>query len=133
GGDPQRSVIEQYLDRITVQPVLQSWLVEVTFQAKDPKLAAQVINAHGRHFVEQNIENRFQTTQQVSELLSQQIVNLKGSLEKAEQRLQKYGQDNQILFTEDGRNTGTEKRRRLQEEYTRSHAKRIKKDTNKHP
>ena len=128
-GDQLRSLIDQYLDRITVKPLRQSWLVEVTFQAKDPKLAAQVINAHGRQFVEQNIENRFQTTQQVSELLSQQIVNLKGGLEKAEERLQKYGQDNDILFTEDGRNTVTEKLRQLQEEYTRAQAERIQKQS----
>ncbi len=127
--DELRPLIDQYLDRITVKPLRQSWLVEVTFQATNPKLAARVINAHGRHFVEQNIENHFQTTQQVSELLSQQIVNLKGSLEKAEERLQKYGQDNQILFTEDGRNTVTEKLRQLQEEYTRAQAERIQKES----
>jgi capsular exopolysaccharide synthesis family protein len=127
--DELRPLVDQYLQRLTVNPLHQSWLVEITFQAKDPKLATRVINAHGRSFIEQNIENRFQTTQQVSDFLSQQIVSLKSNLEQDEQRLQKYGQDNQIMFTEDGQNTVTEKLKQLQQEYTRAQAERFQKES----
>jgi capsular exopolysaccharide synthesis family protein len=127
--DELRPLVDQYLQRISVNPLRQSWLVEISFQAKNPKLAARVINAHSRHFIEQNIENRFQTTQQVSDFLSQQIVSLKANLEQDEERLQNYGQDNQIMFTEDGQNTVTEKLKQLQEEYTRAQAERFQKES----
>lgn len=127
--DELRSLVDEYLQRISVNPLRQSWLVEISFQAKNPRLAARVINAHSRHFIEQNIENRFQTTQQVSDFLSQQIVSLKANLEQDEERLQNYGQDNQIMFTEDGQNTVTEKLKQLQEEYTRVQAERFQKES----
>ncbi len=127
--DALRPLIDEYVHRVTVKPIRSSWLVEVTFEAKDPKLATRVINAHGKHFIEQNIQNKFDATQQVSEFLSLQLVNLKANWENAEDKLQSYSRDNELVFTEDGKNAANEKLRQLQDEYTKAQAERFQKES----
>jgi capsular exopolysaccharide synthesis family protein len=127
--DRLRRVIDRYLDRLDVSPVLRARLVNITFDSKDPKLAARVIDAHAKHFVEQNLKYKWEATQQASEFLSQNLVTLKATLEKSEDELQEYSRRNDILFTEEGRNTATEKLQQLEEEYTKSLADRIQKES----
>jgi polysaccharide biosynthesis transport protein len=127
--DPLRRVIEEYTDRLGVIPVRQARLATVTFESEDPQLAAQVINTHAKLFIEQNFEFKWEATQQASDFLSQQLVSLKSNLEKAEDRLQAYSRDNQILFTEEGQNTATEKLQQLEQEYTKAQADRFTKES----
>jgi len=127
--DPLRELVDEYISRLDVEPVRQARVVNVSFTATDPELAARVINAHGKHFIEQNLLFKFDATQQASEFLGTQLVTLKSNLEKSEDRLQQYGRENQILFTEEGRNTATEKLQQLEAEYTRTQADRFAKES----
>src|SRR5262249_11446214 len=114
--DKLRPIVDEYLRRLSVSPVRQARLAAVSFESQDPKLAARVINAHADAFIEQNFQYKWEATQKASEFLKQQSETLKANLEKAEDRLQTYSRDNQILFTDQGRNTATEKLQRLEEE-----------------
>ena len=127
--DPLRRVINEYLDRLEVVPVRQARLVNVSFESKDPTLAARVLNEHATQFIEQNLQYRYDATQDASAFLAQRLEGLKATLEKSEDRLQEYSQQNQILFTEEGRNTATEKLRQLEEEYTKAQAERFQKES----
>jgi capsular exopolysaccharide synthesis family protein len=125
--DRLRPVVDAYLERLDVAPVRQARLVNISFESKDPELAARVINAHAKQFIDQNLQFKVDATEAASEFLQQNLVTLKQKLEKAEDQLQQYGQQNQILFTEEGKNTATEKLRQLQEAYTRAQEDRIQK------
>lgn len=127
--DRLRPVIDRYQRRLTVSPVRLSRLVRVSFESRDPKLAAEIMNAHGKHFIDQNFEFKWDATQQASDFLSQQLVSLKANLERAEEKLQAYGRQNQILFTEQGTNTATEKMRQLEEEYTKALSERFQRES----
>jgi polysaccharide biosynthesis transport protein len=127
--DKLRPIVDEYLRRLSVSPVRQARLAGVSFESKDPKLAARVINAHTDAFIEQNFQYKWEATQKASEFLKQQSETLKSNLEKAEDRLQTYSRENQILFTDQGRNTATEKLQRLEEEYTKAVADRILKES----
>src|SRR5262249_11549955 len=83
---------------------------------------------HTDAFIEQNFQYKWEATQKASEFLKQQSETLKANLEKAEDRLQAYSRENQILFTDQGRNTATEKLQRLEEEYTKAVADQISKE-----
>jgi capsular exopolysaccharide synthesis family protein len=130
-GEPDRlrPVIDSYLEHLDVSPVLRARLVNVTFDSKDPELATRIINAHAKHFIEQNLQYKWEATQQASEFLSQNLVTLKATLEKSEDQLQAYSRENEILFTDDGKNTATEKLRQLEETYTKAQADRIEKES----
>jgi polysaccharide biosynthesis transport protein len=125
--DRLRSVIDNYEARLNVTPILKSRLVKVSFLAKDPKLAAEIINEHAKQFNLQNLQFKYDATQEASSFLKEQIAGLKNALEKSEDKLQEYSRANEILFTEEGtNNTASEKLRQLEEEFTKALAERIR-------
>jgi polysaccharide biosynthesis transport protein len=127
--DPLRQVVDDYLRRLDVVPVRLARMVTVTFESEDPKLAAQIINTHANDFIEQNFQYRWEATQKASSFLKQQLEALKSNLEKAEDKLQSYSRENQILFTDEGKDSATEKLRQLEEEYTKAQADRFAKES----
>ncbi len=127
--DHLRPVIDQYIKRLDVSPVRLARLVSVSFESEDPEQAARVINSHARHFIEQNLQFKVEATQEASTFLEQNLVTLRANLEKSEDKLQEYSRQNQILFTEEGKNTATDKLRQVEEEYTRAQADRIQKES----
>lgn len=127
--DKLRPVIDSYLQRLHVTPVRQARLVTVSFDAKDPELAARILNAHANYYKEQNLQFKWDATQEASVFLKQQSTNLQANLEKSEDRLQAYSREKQILFTEQGGNTATENLRRLEEEFTKAQADRFQRES----
>ena len=127
-GDELRGIIGAYLGRVTVSPVRSARLVDVSFDATDPEFAARVINAHAGHFIEQNLQFKFEATQEASIFLEGQLVTLKSNLEKAEDSLQEYSVANAILFTAEGLNTAMAKLQLIETEYATAQADRFQKE-----
>ncbi|HKZ52569.1 MAG TPA: polysaccharide biosynthesis tyrosine autokinase [Candidatus Acidoferrales bacterium] len=128
-----QELLEGFAARLQVEPVRRSRLVEVSFNSEDPILAARVVNTLASNYVEQNLEARWEATQKASEWLSQQLLGLKGRLEKSEEELQNYVRAQGLLFleTETGtrENIVNERLRKLQEELTRAQADRYQKES----
>src|SRR5262245_42118825 len=126
--DQVRPLIDAYLDSLTVRPVRQARLVQVSFESSNPKLAADIINAHAKYYKEQNLQFKWDATQDASTFLQEQLSTLRANLEKAEDKLQAYSREKQILFTEEGKNTATEKLKQLEVEYTKAQTERFQKE-----
>ena len=62
-----------FLGSLTVKRVPNSRLLDVTFEATDPVLAARVVNAHLNNFIEQNFRSRFEAATQASNWLAGQL------------------------------------------------------------
>lgn len=127
--DRLREIVDLYLERLDVSPVRQARLVNISFESKDPELAARIINTHAKQFIDQNLQFKVDATAAASDFLESNLVTLKQKLENAEDKLQEYSQQNQILFTEEGKNTATEKLRQLQEAYTKAQENRIERES----
>src|SRR5579883_1093684 len=95
--DRLRPIVDNYLERLDVSPVRQARLVNISFESEDPELAARIINAHSKQFIDQNLQFKVDATEAASDFLQQNLVTLKQNLEKAEDQLQLYSQQNQIL------------------------------------
>src|SRR5262245_49143307 len=126
--DYVRPMIDAYLGNLRVSRVRQARLVEVSFESTNPKLAADIINAHAKYYKEQNLQFKWDATQDASTFLQEQLSTLRANLEKAEDKLQAYSREKQILFTEEGKNTATEKLKQLEEEYTKAQTERFQKE-----
>jgi polysaccharide biosynthesis transport protein len=127
--DHVRPFIDAYLGSLSVSPVRQARLVQVSFESSNPKLAADIINAHAKYYKEQNLQFKWDATQDASDFLQEQLSTLRANLEKAEDRLQAYSREKQILFTDEGKNnTATEKLKQLEEEYTKAQTERFQKE-----
>lgn len=127
--DRLKPIVDTYLDRLDVAPVRQARLVNISFESKDAELATRIINTHAKQFIDQNLQFKVDATEAASDFLEQNLVTLKQKLEKAEDQLQQYGQQNQIIFTEEGKNTATEKLRQIQEAYTKAQEDRIQRES----
>jgi capsular exopolysaccharide synthesis family protein len=126
-------VLKRFQQRLDVEPLKRSRLVEVTFESHDPKLAAQVVNTLASAYIDQNLDARWEASQKASEWLSQQLLDMKAHLEKSEDELQKYARENGLLFLETEKGTTenivAQSLRQLQEELTKAQAERFARES----
>ena len=129
----EQAVLRKFEDRLSVDPVRRSRLVQVSFESQDPNVAAQAVNALASNYIQENLESRWQSAQKASEWLAQQLESFKAKLEKSEDDLQKYAQDNGLLFLEtekgDTENIVDERLRQLQDELTKAQADRYARES----
>lgn len=127
------SALKTFQDRLDVEPVKQSRLVEVTFESRDPVLAARIVNSLADNYINQNLELRWEAAQKASEWLSQQLVGVKAKLEKSEDEMQAYARANGLLFLENERgateNIVDSRLRQLQDALTKAQSDRIEKES----
>ena len=127
--DPREKpkVLDDFLDRLGVRRVRNSRLLEVQFEAHDPKLAAKVVNAHLANFVEHNFQTRYDSTVQASNWLATQLDELKITVEKSEDSVVAYERENQIWAIDEKQNITTQKLSDLNRELTLAQADRMRK------
>lgn len=134
GGDLKNPVFRQklvdsFLSRLEVKPIRMTRLVEVAFKAHDPVLASDCVNALFDSFVDMNIEARYETTEQATEFLSQQIAELKKEISQKEQELQNYGQEKDIVILSDKETTMLDKISELNKALTEAQIERVNKES----
>jgi len=117
-----------FLGGLSVKRVPNSRLLDVTFAASDPKLAAAVVNAHVNNFIEQNFRSRYEATTQASNWLANQLDELKVKVEASEDARIKYERDNQIWTIDEKQDVTAQKLGDLNRELTEAQADRINKD-----
>lgn len=125
-------VLERFQDRLTIDPISRSRLVTIRFDARDPDVAARVVNALAADYVDQSLEARWQATQKASDWLSRQLVGMKAKLEKSEDELQSYARRNGLVFLETDKgasqNVANERLQQVQEQLTKVQAERYEKE-----
>jgi capsular exopolysaccharide synthesis family protein len=126
-------VLRNFRDRLAIDPVRRSRLVQVSFDSQNPNLAAQVVGTMADTYIQDNLQKHWDATQKASEWLTQQLDGLKIKLEKSEDDLQRYAQANNLLFLQDEKgqpeNIIDERLRKLQDELTQAQADRYQKES----
>ena len=120
--------VKHFMDSVEITPVRRSNLVEVSYSAEDPRLAARVANKLADAYIDQSLQVRWDEAQKASDWLQGQLVELKGKLEKSDDLLQKYAEANSILFVEEKKNLGNARLEQLQEAFTKVQADRFQKE-----
>jgi len=124
----RRKMVDRFLDRLEIKPVRMTRLVEVAFKAHDPKLASDCVNGLFDSFVDMNIENKSEATEQATEFLTQQIADLKKEISQKEQELQNYGQEKNIIILSDKETTILDKLSELNKALTEAQIDRVRKE-----
>lgn len=129
----EEAVLTRFEGRLDVRPIPESRLVQISFDSHQPKRAAAVVNALAATFMQDNLRNHWEATQQASQWLSQQLGGLKIRLEKSEDRLQRYAEANGLLFLETDKgktqNIVDDRLRLLQNELNAAQADRYQKES----
>jgi succinoglycan biosynthesis transport protein ExoP len=123
------AILGAFLGRLTAKRVPNSRLVDVSFEATDPKLAAEVVNVHLDNYIESNFRSRYEAAQQASNFLSKQLDELKIKVEKSEDLRLAYERDNQIWTIDEKQNITTQKLSDLNTELTQAQSDRIQKES----
>ncbi|MGQ9800354.1 MAG: GumC family protein [Candidatus Saccharicenans sp.] len=125
----RQKLVDKFLGRLEVKPIRMTRLVEVAFKAHDPVLASDCVNALFDSFVDMNIEAKYETTEQATEFLSEQIAELKKEISQKEQELQNYGQAKDIVLLSDKETTMLDKISELNKALTEAQIERVSKES----
>jgi succinoglycan biosynthesis transport protein ExoP len=117
-----------FLGGLSVKRVPTSRLLDVTFEATDPILAARVVNAHLNNFIEQNFRSRFEAATQASNWMAGQLNEMKIKVENAEDARLEYERENQIWTIDEKSDISTQKLSELEKQLTDAQADRINKE-----
>ena len=90
--------------QVRLQP--QSDLVSVSFVARDPQLAARVVNAITDAYISTNLERRYQSSSYARDFLQKQIATTRRDLERSERQLTAYAQQQHLISTGDAEKAG---------------------------
>lgn len=88
---------------LQIRPVQNTSIVQITFTATNPQLAADIANGIARAYIEQDMEQRISATQQASRWLSERAAALNEDLRNSEDRLQAFLEREQLV---DSSNSG---------------------------
>lgn len=82
--------LDAFQKRLSVSPVRNSRLIEVSFASHDPRLAQLITNTLVTQFMDQNYQNRYTTTMEASEWLSSQLNDLREKVRESNQAVADY-------------------------------------------
>ena len=93
----EAAVFGQYAAQLRIEPVRLSQLIKVSFEARDPELAAEVANATARAYVQSDLEARQTANQDTGQLLAGRLAGLKAALDASERAVQAYREREGLL------------------------------------
>src|SRR6266481_979576 len=76
--------LAEFLGSLSVKRVPNSRLMDVSFESTSPELAAQIVNAHIRNFIDQNRRSHYDATTAATTWLTDQLDELKIKVKNSE-------------------------------------------------
>jgi len=101
----RRRLVNWFLERVSVQPLRRTRLVDVSFGHRDPQLAADILNAMIEAYIEMNVARKYEATEQATDFLATEIENVRNGIREKETKLQEYGRSKDILTPSASENT----------------------------
>jgi len=106
---PRPAILSAFLGRLSVKRVPNTRLIEVTFEAQDPRLAAQVVNGHLQNYIEQNFRSKYDAATQASTWLTSELEEIRMKVQKSEDARIAYERQNQIWQVDEKQDISTQK------------------------
>ncbi|MFO1388214.1 chain length determinant protein EpsF [Cellvibrio sp.] len=98
----RRKALLGYLDKgLVVDTERDSNLVNISFKAKNPALAAQIADAFAQAYINTNLELRIEPAKQTTRWYDQQLAAMRNSLVEKQNALSAYQEKHDILVTSD--------------------------------
>ena len=99
--DPLDAAIAYFSGRVAVQPVRNSYLVQVSFLDSSPELARDAANAISAAYQQFSLESRHTATAEASVFLRDQVAQLQTEIAEKERQLQDDSSQREILALRD--------------------------------
>jgi len=95
--DLEEGVIGAVMSRTSLQPVRNTQLVKLSFDARDPELAARVPNTLATIYIVADLESRVEMARRTTDFLAKQSEDLKAKVLESERSLQQYREREKIV------------------------------------
>jgi len=129
GAPRQGHLIKAFRNRLHVELMRNSRMLEVSFESRDPALAAAVANALVNNYAEYNFRTKYDATRQASGWMEQQLDELKAKVEKSQQVLVDYERENAIVNISDKENVVEQRLDDLSRDLTAAQNERVQKQS----
>lgn len=103
------------LGGITVVPIRNTSLVEISYVGNSPGAAQKIANAWGDSYIRMNVAKKLESVQHASEFLSRQLTTVQSDLERARKELTDYSRRAGIIAVGDSSNNDSLAIQRLTE------------------
>jgi polysaccharide biosynthesis transport protein len=102
-----------FLAGLAVRRIPNTRLMEVSFESTDPKMAAQILNAHLENYIEQNYKSRYESTADATKWLQSELDELSVKVRRSEDARITYERTYQIWNVDDKNDKGNVATERL--------------------
>ena len=97
GGRPGQ-LTDAFLERLQVEPIRNTRLVKVSFESRNPELAARVANALADSAIAQQLDDKKAAGRYATEFLASQVNEARQTLQASEAQLSQFLEEQDILF-----------------------------------
>jgi len=122
-------LLRLFANQLDVSLSRNTHMVSISFEAKDPELAARVVNALVTNYVEFNFRSRYEATRQASSWMEQQLDELKAKVEKSQAALVQYERENSIVNVSEKQNLVEQRLSDLGRDLTAAESDRAQKES----
>ena len=123
--DAQSRAISILSGKLTVAPVRNSRLVNVSVRSPDPAMAEIVANTLARTYIEQNLEFSFLASKEATDWLGERLAEQRATVEASEVALQQYREQHDAVALEDRQNIVVQRLSELNAAVTRARTERL--------
>jgi len=123
---------EQLRGGLSVDPVRNTQLVQLSFHASSPEFAAKAANAFADSFIDMGVEDRFASAGKASTFISSQIETLKQEIQDKETQLQAFSRRSDIVTLDPQTNVTLQRLEALNSQYIEAKKERIEKEARYH-
>ncbi len=121
-------LVSAFVERLSIEPVRKTQLVNIVFEAHDPQLAADVANAIGEAYIDSQLAAKMGITQKANDWLGGRLGELRLQLDASEQALQEFRLREGLIDVAGVRSLGSQELERLGQEVTAMRSKKAQID-----
>lgn len=121
----RQRLIGRFRGSLSVVPVRDSNLFEVSFESLDPRLAAAAANSVTSEYIRLSGERRFESTAGAKVFLEREIAQVQARLETSEKELNDFARRNQVVDLEDRNNIISTRLTQLNADLSQTKSQRI--------
>jgi succinoglycan biosynthesis transport protein ExoP len=92
-----RTVLSRFQDNLTVKRLLQSYVIELSYQSRSPDRSAQIANAVAEAFIVDSLEAKYQSSRRAAGWLQDRLKELRAQASNAERAVADYKAKNNIV------------------------------------
>lgn len=101
-GARERVALELLLEKVSIEPIRGSSLIDINYSSYDPEMSAQIATAWATEFIAQSIARKFDSTAQARDFLERRLEELRGKVEQSERALVDYAAARNIITIDSG-------------------------------